>query len=370
MADVNQTYPAPVHPTPPPVVHVSGTYREMGRQIGEAQRAAVQNSIQNAHVVLKETRSELKMDWESAILHSQKYLPFALKRYPKYVDEIRGIAEGADVDFEDLMVVTVLEALTSDALHLMRCTCMAVSQERSANRHVLAAHNEDWVSEDENDVYVIHAEPKDAPPYLAMTYGGLLPNVGFNAYGIAQLINSVYPKDSRVGVPRLVLTRAVLEAKTPGQAIDAAIIPRRAAGYNHMIVHESGEMYNVEVSARRFSILYSDNNSIVHTNHYLSRNLQKIEDSPEDLTSSRVRYFRARRLLSQTDLHTIESLQAIQRDHINYPSSICNHDLGEKKLSSNEKTIAALVIDLTARQMHIAWGNPCQNAYHTYSLNA
>jgi hypothetical protein len=35
-----------------------------------------------------------------------------------------------------------------------------------------------------------------------------------------------------------------------------------------------------------------------------------------------------------------------------------------------EKTVNALVIDLTAREMHIAWGNPCKNAYHTYHLDA
>ena len=46
-----------------------------------------------------------------------------------------------------------------------------------------------------------------------MTYGGLLPNVGFNAYGIAQLIDSVYPNDSRIGIPRLVVSRAVLAAR-------------------------------------------------------------------------------------------------------------------------------------------------------------
>ena len=31
--------------------------------------------------------------------------------------------------------------------------------------------------------------------------------------------------------------------------------------------------------------------------------------------------------------------------------------------------INALVIDLTAREMHIAWGNPCQNQYGTYQLD-
>jgi hypothetical protein len=35
-----------------------------------------------------------------------------------------------------------------------------------------------------------------------------------------------------------------------------------------------------------------------------------------------------------------------------------------------EKTINAMVIDLTARAMHIAWGNPCENQYHTFYLDA
>jgi len=34
-----------------------------------------------------------------------------------------------------------------------------------------------------------------------------------------------------------------------------------------------------------------------------------------------------------------------------------------------ESTITAFVIDLTTREMHIVWGNPCQNTYHTYHLN-
>jgi isopenicillin-N N-acyltransferase-like protein len=98
--------------------------------------------------------------------------------------------------------------------------------------------------------------------------------------------------------------------------------------------------------------------------------MKEIENDPEELISSRIRYFRALRLLNQSDSHTIKSLQAIQRDHVNYPNSICKHDLGEDDPLDKEKTINALVIDLTAREMHIAWGNPCKNAYHTYHLDA
>ena len=35
-----------------------------------------------------------------------------------------------------------------------------------------------------------------------------------------------------------------------------------------------------------------------------------------------------------------------------------------------EKTINAMIIDLTAKAMHIAWGDPCETRYHTYYLES
>jgi isopenicillin-N N-acyltransferase-like protein len=192
--------------------------------------------------------------------------------------------------------------------------------------------------------------------------------VGFNAYGIAQLIDSLYPDDSRIGIPRLVVSRAVLAAKSPSEAIKRAVVSHRAAGYNHLIAHESGEIYSVEVSALRFDVLYALDGYMVHTNHFLSPHMQEIEYEPEQLISSRVRYYRGLRLLRKTNKHTIKTLQSIQKDHIDFPNSICNHAIDSLD-RDREKTINALVIDLTAREMHIAWGNPCQNAYHTFHLD-
>jgi isopenicillin-N N-acyltransferase-like protein len=338
-----------IHDTPPPVIEVAGTHREMGWQIGEAAREQVQHSVANAHILIDQSYNTLELTWAGANIQARKYLPFAEERYPQYVDELRGIAEGANVSFDDLMVVNAMEAVTMDALHLTRCTTFAVNETRTADGHVLLAHNEDWIPEDENDVYVISAKPNDEPPFLAMTYGGLLPNVGFNAYGIAQAIDSVYPNDSRIGIPRLVVARAVLASRRISGALGRTLVSHRAAGYNHLIAHESGEMYSVEVSARRFDILHGTDGYITHTNHYLSPTMKEIEKDPEELISSRVRYFRANRLLRENSTHTIKTLQSIQKDR--------------------ESTITAFVIDLTAREMHIAWGNPCQNIYHTYHLN-
>jgi isopenicillin-N N-acyltransferase-like protein len=360
----------PIHPTPPPLIEVAGTHNEMGRQIGEACRSQVQHSIENAHVLIDQSYNQLELTWDGARIQARKYLPFAEERYPQYVDEMRGIAEGANVGFDDVMTLNTMEAVTMDALHLTRCTSFAVNDEHTADGHVLAAHNEDWVPEDEDDMYVISARPVDDPPFLAMTYGGLLPNVGFNAYGIAQLIDSVYPTDSRIGIPRLVVARAILSSRRISGAIGRALVQHRAAGYNHLIVHESGELYSIEVSARRFDILYGLDGYMVHTNHYLSPQMKEIESDPEELLSSRVRYFRASRLIRQTQSHSMKSLQAIQKDHVNIPNSICNHNIDGTDPLDREKTISSMVIDLTAREMHISWGNPCQNVYHTYHLDA
>jgi isopenicillin-N N-acyltransferase like protein len=362
-------YNTPIHPDPVPFLRVSGSHREIGRQIGEGCRAAVRHSVENARQLLADAYEELELTWDGAQIQARKYMPFAQERYPQYVEEMAGIAEGANLPFDDVAVLNAMEAVTMDALHLVSCTSMAVNEAHTADGHMLLAHNEDWIPEDENDVYVVHAKPDDEPPFLAMSYGGLLPNVGFNASGIAQLIDSVHPEDSRIGIPRLVVARAVLAAKSPSEAIKRAVVAHRAAGYNHLIAHESGEIYSVEVSARRFAILYASDGTMAHANHFLSARMQEIEYEPERLISSHVQYSRALRLLRSTDKHTIKTLQSIQKDHVDFPNSICNHAITDSSALDREKTINAMVIDLTAREMHIAWGNPCENQYHTFHLD-
>ena len=51
MASATKTAP---HPSPPPLVQVSGTHREMGRQIGEACRKQVQHGIENSRKLVSD----------------------------------------------------------------------------------------------------------------------------------------------------------------------------------------------------------------------------------------------------------------------------------------------------------------------------
>ena len=215
----------------------------MGWQIGADRKAVIQHMLDVYRRYFEKDSEKINIaDWDEAVLHARKYLPFAEESVPQYVEELQGIANGAEVDFNDLLVLNCVEAITEDALHT-DCTSLAAAPEVTADGSLLVGHNEDWLPDDQDTVYLVHAKPNNEPAFLAITYGGLLPNIGFNQHGIAQCCDSVYPDDARVGVPRIFVSRAILSARGLAEAIRAALNRRRAAGYNHLIVHESGEMW-------------------------------------------------------------------------------------------------------------------------------
>jgi isopenicillin-N N-acyltransferase-like protein len=248
------------------------------------------------------------------------------------------------------------------------CTCLSVRDDQTLDGHVLLAHNEDWNSVDRDSVYLVRAEPDEGPAFLGMTYGPALVNIGLNAEGIGVAINSVYPTDGRVGVPRILCSRAVLEARTIGQAIRACVPKLRAGGYSYLLADAYGELYCVETSATTHNIAYGDDGWLAHTNHYLSPKMQALEE-PGTYSSSNVRLNRARRLLrAQLGAVAVDSLQNLLRDHVNYPNSICVHEDPEDPPHEREMTLASLVMDLTERVMWAAPGPPCEGDYVAYRL--
>jgi isopenicillin-N N-acyltransferase-like protein len=354
-----------------PIVRVQGTHAEIGFQLGSAQAPQIQAMIETYRHLFELAGAEIGLEnWQEAILHAHKYLPFAEESTPECVEELRGLARGAGVSFDDVVVLNCMEAIASDALHL-GCTSFALSPEWTSDGSVLIGHNEDWIPEDISAVYLVHARPEGEPAFLALTYGALLPNIGFNECGLAQCCDSVYPNDARIGVPRILVSRRVLAARSLAGAVQASLNPRRDAGYSHLIVHESGEIYNVEISARQFAMLYASDGLAVHTNNYLDRRMKAIEKNPDSLINSQIRYNRARRLLeTQRGRADRLSIRTVLSDHVNYPHSICNHISSDDLLLDRQQTIVSLTIDLTARRMEVAWGTPCRAEFFGYELEA
>jgi isopenicillin-N N-acyltransferase-like protein len=348
-----------------PILEIRGSAFERGRQQGEGARTQIVNALARYREVIPKA---IQLPWEAASREARKFLPYAEEAFPKFLDELRGLAQGSGVSFEEVWTLNCYEGLTEVRQQVWGCTCLAVRDDQTSNGHVLLAHNEDWNSVDRDSVYLVRAQPDDGPAFLGMTYGPALVNIGLNAEGVGVAINSVYPTDGRVGVPRILCSRAVLEARTIGQAIRACVPKLRAGGYSYLLADAHGELYSIETSATTHDMTYGQEGWLVHTNHYLSPKMQAIEEAGT-YSSSNVRLNRARRLLqAQLGAVTIESLQALLRDHVNFPNSICVHEDPEDPPHEREMTLASLVMDLTEGVMWAAPGPPCEGEYLAYHL--
>jgi isopenicillin-N N-acyltransferase like protein len=116
-----------------PIIYVQGSHYQMGQQVGEDRREVIHRTLATYRGLFQSEADRLHIySWEEAILHARKYLPFAEESVPQYVEELRGVADGAGLDFNDLLVLNCMEALTEDALH-RGCTSLAAAPEMTAD---------------------------------------------------------------------------------------------------------------------------------------------------------------------------------------------------------------------------------------------
>ena len=83
-----------------PILHVSGTNYEIGQEIGQKFKDRIKKAFaQSAIYKYLWSQDELNPDWFNR-LHD-----CAQKQFPNYLEEIKGIAEGADFDYRDVAIV-------------------------------------------------------------------------------------------------------------------------------------------------------------------------------------------------------------------------------------------------------------------------
>ena len=107
----------------------------------------------------------------------------------------------------------------------------------------------------------------------------------------------------------------------------------------------------------------------MHTNHFITARLQAGDVGVVASDHTLLRYGRAIRLLrAQATQITVETLKSIFRDHFNHPKSLCRHpDLGQPEIERSA-TLASMIVDLTAGEMHVTAGEPCETEYQNISM--
>ena len=86
---------------PFPLIEISGPPRERGRQYGQKAAERIRKGTSHYFAQLK----ELSLDSAGVSALVRDYLPVIEAFEPTYVEEMHGIAEGAGVPFEDVVLL-------------------------------------------------------------------------------------------------------------------------------------------------------------------------------------------------------------------------------------------------------------------------
>ena len=347
------------------IVTVSGTNRDMGRQLGEECRPGIGEALD---LVASEASRIAPLD--QARERALAYLPSILQDAPHLADELEGLAEGAGIPLADALLLQLrFEAVGFDGRGGDGCSSLAV---RGTDGHMVTGQNVDTVEDHVRLGLVVRMVPANGPSILMYTYyPGMIGYLGFNSHGVSVFGNALLSPGWRIGFPRYLVCRLALEQRSARAAEARIRALRRASTINLLLTDGTGDIRDLEQTVDRVETIEPEGDRLFHTNHYLCDALKADERLLAILPDSEARYEAGRKLLDDIDAagDLVAAAKDVLRDHHNYPSSICRHRAKVSEYDGDQwMTVASLVAEPSAGRLHVCFGPPCQGRYRTFAM--
>ena len=366
---------------PFPLVEVSGPPRERGRQYGRQAGARIRRGVE--HYTAQLTRLSL----DNAAIRGlvNEYVPQMERFDPAYVEEMRGIAEGAGLPFEAVALLNArTEILKLAARPDLRarlagedepdgCTGVVVLPQASKTGRLIHAQNWDWKRECAETAVVLKVRRDDGPDLMTFTEAGALGRCGFNAVGIAITANYLESdRDYRqVGVPLALIRRKVLESEHLALAMRAVYCTQKSAANNMIVSHCGGVAIDFECAPDETFQVHPDRGLLVHANHFVSPvALGKLKDTGIVSTpDSLYRDVRVRGILEpQIGSITLDAVKHALFDDFATPWAVCRPP--RRNLSNNLSATVAMILMEPERGVMEAAPLPALNRqFTTYTLD-
>lgn len=236
---------------------VSGTPFEIGQAMGAKGRKVVHAHLINSKVWSAVTASE----------HAQKVsrlMENTKVRFPDFNEELRGLAAGLELPFTDVFAWNCRGDILASAPD--GCTTI-----QTPGDEILISHNEDGLPFFRGHCFILDAKPQFSMGFRAFCYPGSLAGhtFGWNNAGLAQAVNNLRLRNVDATIPRMVLGRAVLSAKSLQDAVDALSDNPRCGGF-HMTLAQAGnaQLLSIEYGGGAISVVAVTARS-GHANHAL-----------------------------------------------------------------------------------------------------
>jgi hypothetical protein len=257
------------------LLEISGEPYEAGAALGRF----------GAHIVHQYLKSTLA--WASVVAQRSDARLLAMVReveakFPRYFAELRGLADGLELPFDEVFAWNCrgdVWAMAPDG-----CTTVQIPGERR-----VVAHNEDGDPGLNEFCALARIDSSGGVPFTAFVYPGSIPGHTFAATdnGLVQTVNNIRARDAGEGLPRMVMTRAVLDCPTLDSAT-ALIRSANRSGAFHLTLAQVGDprLLSVEFTSGICSVREISAPAL-HANHLVHEEAASVSQIVTDSSGSR-----------------------------------------------------------------------------------
>ncbi|WP_421995755.1 C45 family autoproteolytic acyltransferase/hydolase [Reyranella sp.] len=321
---------------PFPLIELSGPPRERGRQHGKA----AADRLRRGAKMYAESLVKTGVDWKELERRAEAMVPTIDRFDPTYVEEMRGIAEGAGEPFAAVVLMNARTEMVAAARQQQAtkhfpdgCTAALALPEASADGTLLHGQNWDWRAECAETGVILRIRRDDGPDILTFTEAGGLARSGLNSAGLGLTANALEcDRDYKrgPGVPLPFIRRKVLESAHLAQAVQT-IVSTPKLGSNHMAVSQAtedgaAEAFGFECAPDETFWVAPERGVYVHANHWIAESARtRVKDT--GLAETPCSIYRDKRvrdqLASRRGQLTLDDLRTAFFDAWGSPWSVC-----------------------------------------------
>ncbi|MFA5608816.1 MAG: C45 family peptidase [Alcaligenes sp.] len=316
-------------------LELSGGPKEIGHSLGRFGASAVHAYLLNS------TAWQGIMQSKGTAVASQ-LAQYTERYFPRIWTELQGLALGLELPFEDVFLWNCrgdLWAMAPDG-----CTTVQMPDQGEPR----LVHNEDGDPGLAGYCGVAKFIPDSGMSFVSFLYPASLPGHSFavTQAGLAMTVNNVRARHVAPGVPRMVLTRAMLDQPDLDQAVSILQDHPRSGAF-HLSLAQRGDprLLSVEFSAQAVSVQTIEQNRL-HANHAVHEAMQGFE---QRLTrSSELRQERGDELLAQAGAKLDPLKVLADQHHARFPIWRCDPDDSDR-----ENTLAT--VDIQVGSLSLKW---------------
>jgi isopenicillin-N N-acyltransferase-like protein len=355
-------------------IQVKGSAYDVGFEHGKAMAAEIKK---NYHYYMSMWLSGPEKSERALLDKASAFLPYIEGLNPAFIEEMKGVADGADLPLKQIAALNARWELNYTYLPDMLaeaaggCTAFALTPENTGTKDTYVGQNWDYKPPLQGQCLAITIEIPNRPAVFLITEAGIIGHKGFSSSGIGIGVNFIkLGRDAAaLGVPFLIKARHVLEQGSLDNCVAFLKATPSPNSGNMLIASAEGKALDVECSPGGMRVLRPQEGVLVHSNHF-----QELNKDDTDIGSLLLPDTFGRTARLYAHFHDAaghvgeEKIEEGLRDHTGLPNSVCRHEDGNKPPAERWQTLVSFYANLNTRTIRYTGGPPCQSEYYRKQL--